>query len=112
MAPNSSKVRSIIQVTDGSQETSTSSAKAFLPAFLISSWTLEALDPRTSAATTHVFRILKPSAIARPMPWPAPVTIATVIGKTLLGRIGSKQLIHLANGAEIVLALNSFLQYQ
>ena len=34
--PNSSKVRLIMRVTDGSEETSTSSAKAFFPAFWIS----------------------------------------------------------------------------
>ena len=68
MVPNSSKVRLIMRVTDGSEETSTSSAKAFFPVFWISSWTLRALGPCMSATTTHVSRILKPIAIARPMP--------------------------------------------
>ena len=73
---NSFKDLSIIAWTDSSSETSVHMAKALPPETSISFFTLFAHSSFTSAMTTLAPSRAKPSAIALPIPCPAPVTMA------------------------------------
>src|SRR5207253_929743 len=69
---------STIACTCSGSVTSTVTATARPPACSISLATVSALSPRTSATTTDAPSRATRFAAARPIPWPPPVTMATL----------------------------------
>ena len=76
-APNAATASAAIRVTLGSSETSVCTKSARPPAFLICSWASRPVASSRSAITTAAPSSANNSAVARPIPAPAPVMTAT-----------------------------------
>src|SRR5258706_1262267 len=76
------RVSATMASTDSSFETSVRSARAAPPAASMSLATRAPFSPLSSATTTFAPSSASPLASARPIPWPAPVTIATLFSNS------------------------------
>src|SRR2546428_6626155 len=77
MRPSSARTLSTMRVRSERFVTSVGSASAFRPRLRTSFAVRSALSAFSSATTTSAPRRASSSAVARPMPWPPPVTMAT-----------------------------------